>query len=90
MKKLSILCFVLFTAVTAVQDPAAVQAKIFPVDCSANALIETIDQANSAGGANTLNLAGRCAYNIVQVNNVGESGDNGLPHNHLGHYRQRH
>ena len=62
-----------------VLSPAVVEAKILPVGCSENALIIAINQANSAGGANTLDLAERCAYTIDRVNNVGELGDNGLP-----------
>ncbi|MGW8955067.1 hypothetical protein [Streptomyces sp. NPDC055709] len=49
------------------------------IPCSVAALIDAIDAANAAGGG-TIQLARKCVYRLVEVNNVGPSGDaNGLP-----------
>lgn len=49
------------------------------IPCSVDALIDAIDAANAAGGG-TIQLARKCVYRLVEVNNVGPSGDaNGLP-----------
>jgi len=62
-----------------VLPPTAVKAKVIPVSCSTDSLIAAINHANSIGGANTLDLAARCVYTIIDTVNEGDRGNNGLP-----------
>jgi hypothetical protein len=49
------------------------------VPCNTSALVSAIQTANSAGSAQTLNLATACTYNVTTAAASGTRGDDGLP-----------
>lgn len=70
---------VLFAGTSNRMATRAFAATISLTSCSASALVKAIQQANSTIDADVIELKPGCTYSLLNVNNNGADGPNGLP-----------